>query len=701
MKRIGIITFIVLLYSLSGFCQTLFLSPSGNDSNSGTKGNPLASLKGARDKIRELRRNKQLTDTVFVRIEGGTYQMSEPLELTVEDTGTEKSPVVFIAEPENRAVFCGGMRIEHFQQVEPGLWKCFVPETAKYGFYFEQLYVNGERRYRAQTPNHGSFFRVKDLKQTVLDSTGSRSASFASQKILLHEENKSILHDIVKENRDDMLVVFYHNWDVTRKRILHVNTRDTEFYIGGEGMKPWNPINKDSRYVVENYRGALDAPGEWFLQRDGWLYYIPMPGETPDNINCIAPVAKQFLVINGSESKHVQHIRFENMNFEVAGYQTPANGNEPVQSAATVEATVMADFADYIEFQNCEITHTGLHAIWFRNQCSYDKVEHCHLHDLGGGGVKIGTTDLMSDDKTTHHIVVDNNIIQHGSFVFPCSAGTIIFNGSDNKITHNDIGDFRNSSVSVGWIWGYAHSPSKRNEIAYNHLHHLGWGELCDMGGVYTLGASEGTTVHNNHIHHIYSFNYGGWGLYTDEGSYKVIMENNLVYACKNSGFHQHYGKDNIIRNNIFAFNTLSQLQLTRPEEHLSFNFTNNIIYYDRGTLFQSNGSDSWLKAQVNIDYNCYWNTKTATPDFHKLTFAEWKKMGRDIHSVIADPLFVNPEKQDFRFRNPSVIKKIKFKPFDYSQAGVYGEAEWLEKAKMSEELLQQFDEIVKRMEKL
>jgi parallel beta-helix repeat protein len=318
------------------------------------------------------------------------------------------------------------------------------------------------------------------------------------------------------------------------------------------------------------------------------------------------------------------------------------------------------------------------------------------MHDLGAGGIKIGETVIRKDaDEITSNITVDNNIIRDAGHIFPCAVGIIIFNASDNKLTHNEIAELRYSGVSVGWVWGYSPSPSKRNLIAFNHIHHLGWGELCDMGGVYTLGASEGTVVANNHIHHVYSFDYGGWGLYTDEGSYDITMENNLVYMCKNSGFHQHYGKENIIRNNIFAFNIRSQLQATRIEEHKSLSFTNNIIYFDRGTLLSSN----WHKFNLIADNNIYWDTRTKDIRFGDVSFADWRKSGKDVHSIIADPEFVNPSAFDFRLKRNSLVRKTGFIPFDYSSAGVYGTEEWKNLARFDKGLEIKFDNIVNQLE--
>ena len=675
----------------------IYVAPSGNDNAPGTLERPLATPGRALEKLAETVAAGRGTEPVEVIVADGIYYLDEPLRFVPTMSGSPGAPVVIKAEEGAHPVFCGGRKIEGFEKVSETLWRVKIPETVKYGWRFEQLYVNGRRAVRAQSPNTG-FYRLKSVTETVLVRGNGRAPELAVQRLEVFPDGAEEFGEFTHDDIEDAIVTFYHKWDNTRKPVLGFHKDSMALFIGGKGLKPWNTLDAKTRYTIGNYQAALDTCGEWFLDRSGYLYYIPLPGETPGNIDVVAPVVSQFLVIQGDEKtgRMVENIRFEGLSFQVSGYRIPVAGNEPAQAASPVDATVVADFARNIQFMGCEIAHTGTYGIWFRRACSSCTVQQCYLHDLGAGGLKIGeTVNPQNQNHLTRNILVDNNIIRSGGYVFPCAVGVILFHTSDNAITHNEIADFRYSGVSVGWVWGYTPSPSKRNKIEFNHIHHLGWGELCDMGGVYCLGESEGTTVSNNVIHHVYSYDYGGWGLYTDEGSTGILMENNLVYQCKSSGFHQHYGKKNIIRNNIFAGNMKAQLQATRVEEHLSFTFTNNIVCYSTGDLLSSN----WDKINIHSDKNCYWDTRTGDVRFKKLSFADWKKSGKDGHSIIADPKFANPAANDFRIKNKAVLRKTGFQVFDYAKAGVYGSDGWENLAEFDREVARRFDEAVNKNE--
>lgn len=189
---------------------------------------------------------------------------------------------------------------------------------------------------------------------------------------------------------------------------------------------------------------------------------------------------------------------------------------------------------------------------------------------------------------------------------------------------------------------------------------------------------------------------YSNGRLYADEGSTGIVMENNLVYNCKSSGFTQHYGKTNIIRNNIFANNMKARLEAVRVEDHLSFSFINNIVWFSTGDLL----SGSWDKFNIQSDNNLYWDTRTKDIHFMKYSFEEWKKTGKDVHSIIADPEFANPSDFGFRIRNKMVLSKTGFKEFNYPLAGVYGTEEWKKLAILNPAIAKQFDKAVSRNER-
>lgn len=177
--------------------EKIYLSPLGDDMNRGCEKYPLATLEGVRDKIRKTRMEKSFMDTLFVEIQPGTYYITHAFQLTEEDSGMPSAPVVFRGDKNKRPVICGGRRTGRFEEIASGLWRVFIPEVAELGFYFEQLYVNGERRFRAQTPDKGSYMFPKRVEETILDSSEKKNPGFASQKLVIRADDLPSLSSYV------------------------------------------------------------------------------------------------------------------------------------------------------------------------------------------------------------------------------------------------------------------------------------------------------------------------------------------------------------------------------------------------------------------------------------------------------------------------------------------------------------------------
>jgi hypothetical protein len=346
---------------------------------------------------------------------------------------------------------------------------------------------------------------------------------------------------------------------------------------------------------------------------------------------------------------------------------TPPEGNNFSQAEVNLGGAISLTGARECAIEGCSIRSIGSYAIDFGTGCRNNRVENCDLSDLGAGGVKIGLTRYVPEDENLcSRQVIRGNRIAHGGRLHPAAIGVWIGHSPYNVVEHNEIVDLYYTGVSVGWSWGYAPCGSHHNTIAFNHIHQIGQGVLSDMGGIYTLGLAPGSVLHHNLIHDIDAYDYGGWGIYYDEGTTEMVGENNVVYDTKTGGFHQHYGKENTVRNNVFAFSRRDQIQRSRQEPHRSFTFERNIVYWNGGALLGS----VWGDNNYILDKNIYWRTDGKPVEFAGMSLDRWQAKGQDQHSVIADPLFVDPEHRDFQLKEDSPARKLGFEPINISQIG-------------------------------
>lgn len=655
------ILFAVICVAYAAHAKTVYVSPSGSDTDSGSWWRPFATLERAQQEA--------AGEPLLVLIKSGIYHLSQPIELT-------RSNVTYRAHSSGLPVFTGGQRIREWQVRPDGVWETHLDKVEAQQWNFSQLWVNGTRRYRPRLPKTSYFHSIDNVGKTAHGIAG-----FSTTNALA----------TTWSNLFDAEVHTLHVWSASRYRVGAIEacgtTNIVRFSHPHNNASYWADFKK-RRFWIENVKEAFTEPGEWYLERkSGTLFYRPLPGETPRNSVVEVPRLEQLLIVKA------RNVTLEGLIFQQSNWVLPIQGNFCPQAEMNIPVAVEIVRSQQVTFDRCVFRQLGGYALGFGPGAHSNTVSSCVMTDLGAGGVKIGppyigyvnaqaarnpTGSEMAQEfqKNTSAITIRDSVVRGGGRIHPAAHGIWVGLSSYNTVVNNEISDLFYTSVSLGWVWGYQ-EPSKahHNEVAFNHMHHIGQGVLSDMGGVYTLGISPGTRVHDNHIHDVQAYDYGGWGLYTDEGSSGIHMFNNLVYRVKTGGFHQHYGQTNLVENNIFAFSQLQQLQRTRNENHISFTFRKNIVYWDNDSpLFGSNwqGAKRGLTNNVPtehflLDHNLYWHTSGKQDIFPgKKTLAQWQsETGQDEGSRVVDPLFVNAAAGDFTFQPLSPVQTIGFQPFD------------------------------------
>lgn len=656
----------------------IVVSPDGNDSNPGTPEAPLKTFEGAKN---ALKNTSDSDEPITVWFREGTYEINNTVEFTADDRGN----VLYRSYPNENVVFSGAKEISgNWLETEINGVKAFVTDMPidSENDYFRSLFKGNKRLSRPIYPKEG-MLKVADpladeaVAPEIDASFFTKSASFCGKTA-----------DMIDfTNINDIDVRIMHFWCDELLPVHSINTSTGRI----ETTKPTAmTIRVDDNYVLENVKEALTLPGEWYLDRsEQKLYYIPEEGDTPENTVLYAGMTEQLFRFDCANNISFQGINFEKTDWNYVGeggsffnkvfdeshplYKNIKYGATHPQAAFETPAAVLINASSKINFTDCRFENISYTAIKFDKAAKDCKITSSVFNEIGANAVFIHGDFVVP--ASTQNIDITDCLISNYGRIFNNAIGILLTHAVDCDLTDNEIHDGWYTGISVGWNWGYSDNPTNNINISNNLIYNIGNGWLSDMGGIYTLGIQPDTVIRGNIIRNVGcdegAYGYGGWGIYLDEGSSGILVENNLVYDCSSQTFHQHYGKDNIISNNIFAFGGDGAFRITRNEDHNSLTLSNNILVTEDATMYALTTEPDWFIDNSNLywDYknggNVYSGDSTDFGSRENLVIMAAK--GYYNNAVFADPLFRDAENRDFTLALNSPAIQTGFKAFEYN----------------------------------
>ena len=552
----------------------------------------------------------------------------------------------------------------------------------------------------------------------------------------------------------DIEVLVWEQFSTSKLRVSCVDAANRTVYLTGPTGFSQNNASQGgfitgNRYLVENVADALTQPGQWFLDRSTtpWtLTYLANPGEDPNTDTVIIPQLPQLLV-----ASNLSYVTFQGLTFEHDDYTLPFTGHISSELEPDTPGAVSFQNSQHITFDSgtlTQISGTGLEMIPCLNAAASpaycaatdlnavvtnNVVENSAFYDIGAVGIRIGNPfqQVNNDANVPQFTTVQNNVVEGYGRSIPAAFGIGQGMGHDNLYTHNDVYDGYHCAISTSQSISDTVKPSgignANNVISFNHVYNLLQGIMNDGGSIRIDGGNQvftapGNKILNNKIHDVTdasimdSNGYGGHGVYLDDSTGLVDVENNLIYRVSGFGVYTPHGpvgqnQANTFRNNIVAFARMAMIAVGDPYKNppvtnmpQSFVSTNNLFYFDRAYTssprFLPDGGCLYADGFPFTQYllwksNLYWRTDggfasdakafAAQPsaatggqapcggfsDYTYYTFATWQQsLGEDLQSVVQNPGFTNPAYPADDYSLPHGSPGVGFVVFDPSQAG-------------------------------
>ncbi|WP_379145210.1 Ig-like domain-containing protein [Paenibacillus sp. sgz500992] len=543
-----------------------FVAENGSDSNSGVEAAPFRTLEKARDTIRQLKQGTGLPDggvTVYLR--GGTYSRTASFLLEEQDSGTADKPVTYKAYPGESVRLNGGQQLEKswfapvtdpavlnriispdarskVLQVElPGHGITDYGVMSRHGYYKAndvsqtppmELYIEGEGMTLARWPNKGTvqMGNILDPGPTRKDAdlqTRGGTFTYTYDRPELWTQADDIWLD----------GIFGYSWEWSYNKIASIDTENKSITLAYGEMsglfKNWYP----DFHFAQNLLEEIDMPGEYYIDRSqGILYFMPTAAFQADNPEITVSMLKTPMINTANTS----YVTFEDLILE--------NGRDS-------GAVIMG--GSHVRLVHSEIrnfTEGGVRintqSRWLYNDFAKGSgVNHAivntHIHHVGGTGVILNGGDRLTLEPGNN--VVENSHIHDFAYYHKAYNPAVILTGAGNRISHSEIHDAPHPGIL---IFGNDHV------VEYNNIY-----DVCktfsDLGAIYmNLGAApqeRGTVIRRNYFHNIGEGKAGVQGIYPDNFTMGITIEENLFYKMGNSAILNNGGAHVRTKNNIFV----------------------------------------------------------------------------------------------------------------------------------------------------
>jgi hypothetical protein len=557
----------------------IWVAPGGADAAVGTREAPVATVRMALRKAREMRRLKDpvVADGVRVIVRGGTYRLEEPLLVRPEDSGAPDAPTIIEAAAGEQPVFSGGAPVEGWRPLEgtlPGLpeaargkvWVSAVPRRGGRVLEFRQLWVGDAKAVRAREPDGDEMVRLLDWDRAreeawVPADAGAALRSLDGVEMIVHQQWEiAVLRLRAREVVGDRARVMFHA---------------PESRIQFEHPWPQPVINKEkpertSAFFLVNALEFLDQPGEWFQEAPGGrVFYWPREGEDLTRAAVTAPAIETLVEVAGTLDRPVEHIVFRGLGFAHSTWLRPSHeGHVPHQAGmwmtdayglkpkgtpdwrsldnqawvGRAAAAVRVSGAVGIAFEQCRFAHTAMSALDIVSGTRLTRVEACEFRDIGGNGIQMGSYGEggfeihLPNDPTDERVVCTRERIADNRFVdtanedwgcVPISVGT----ARAVTIEHNEIVSTSYTGISVGWGWTRTPHAAQDHRVHANRIRAFAT-RMADCAGIYLVAAQPGSVVSENAIDEPivgrWVHDPEHWGfVYLDEGSSFTTVRDN------------------------------------------------------------------------------------------------------------------------------------------------------------------------------